>query len=206
MTSPVTPSVPAGWYPDPAGGARSRWWDGTQWTEHFQEPYDPAAAAAALKAPEGTQWNTPWIWLIIVIPLLPMIGLLTIDWRSMFTFDPSDPTSAMNAQFAIFTSPGYLLAVLGGWVGYALCALFAFLDWRELQKRGVPKPFHFAWVFLSSLVYVIGRSVVVRRRTGDGIVPMYAAIASIVLIFIFTIIMMIQMFNAIYSQMDSYLN
>ena len=24
---------PAGWYPDPAGQADRRWWDGTRWTD-----------------------------------------------------------------------------------------------------------------------------------------------------------------------------
>ncbi|HZQ57974.1 MAG TPA: DUF2510 domain-containing protein [Acidimicrobiales bacterium] len=26
--------TPAGWYPDPSGQARVRWWDGARWTEH----------------------------------------------------------------------------------------------------------------------------------------------------------------------------
>ncbi len=30
-------SAPAqGWYPDPAGGVRLRWWDGTDWTESYR--------------------------------------------------------------------------------------------------------------------------------------------------------------------------
>jgi uncharacterized protein YxjI len=28
---------PPGWYPDPAGAAGSRWWDGQGWTEHVQQ-------------------------------------------------------------------------------------------------------------------------------------------------------------------------
>ncbi len=28
------PPTPPGWYPDPHGVARLRWWDGQQWTEH----------------------------------------------------------------------------------------------------------------------------------------------------------------------------
>lgn len=29
---------PAGWYPDPAGGSRLRWWDGLDWTDHWRAP------------------------------------------------------------------------------------------------------------------------------------------------------------------------
>lgn len=28
--------TPAGWYPDPRGAPGHRWWDGQQWTEHYQ--------------------------------------------------------------------------------------------------------------------------------------------------------------------------
>jgi formate hydrogenlyase subunit 3/multisubunit Na+/H+ antiporter MnhD subunit len=30
----VAPSTPADWYPDPTGGARLRYWDGANWTDH----------------------------------------------------------------------------------------------------------------------------------------------------------------------------
>lgn len=32
--APATPTVPAGWYADPAGRYELRYWDGNQWTEH----------------------------------------------------------------------------------------------------------------------------------------------------------------------------
>ena len=32
--APATPSIPAGWYPDPAGRFELRYWDGNAWSEH----------------------------------------------------------------------------------------------------------------------------------------------------------------------------
>lgn len=37
MTAVPPPAgPPPGWYADPPGGPRARWWDGTAWTEHYQ--------------------------------------------------------------------------------------------------------------------------------------------------------------------------
>ena len=45
---PATPSVPAGWYADPAGRFELRYWDGWRWTEHVsragQQYTDPPVA------------------------------------------------------------------------------------------------------------------------------------------------------------------
>jgi hypothetical protein len=44
----ATPSVPAGWYADPAGRFELRYWDGNTWTEHVsragQQYTDPPVA------------------------------------------------------------------------------------------------------------------------------------------------------------------
>lgn len=48
-------STPEGWYPEQPGG-RLRWWDGAQWTDHFQD----AAAVAVVQpqqVPPGTVWH-----------------------------------------------------------------------------------------------------------------------------------------------------
>lgn len=196
----MTNTQPAGWYADPENSAGTRWWDGVQWTDHRTEPYTRDAVAATLKAPEGTRVNTPWIWLIIVIPLLPTLALLTVDWTAVVDLTS---TSAMGSM-AFLASPGYLIGLLGGWVSYGLCAWFAYLDWRELRRREVPRPFHFAWVFLSSVLYVIGRAVVARRRAGHGIAPMWVAIGTLVLSFAFAIYMMVVMFASIFQQVETF--
>ncbi|KTR73670.1 hypothetical protein NS234_19740, partial [Microbacterium oxydans] len=48
---------------------------------------------------------------------------------------------------------------------------------RGLAARGFVRPFPWAWTFLSSLVYVIGRHVVIRRRGGRTLAPLVVTIA-----------------------------
>jgi hypothetical protein len=39
------PAIPAGWYADPSGAPRVRWWDGAQWTERYRDvPQQPQFA------------------------------------------------------------------------------------------------------------------------------------------------------------------
>lgn len=37
----VSEAPPPGWYPDPAGGVRLRWWDGTDWSDRFRARPSP---------------------------------------------------------------------------------------------------------------------------------------------------------------------
>jgi hypothetical protein len=43
------------------------------------------------------------------------------------------------------------------------------LDWRRLRNAGVVRPFHWAWIFLGPTVYVIGRTVVLRKVTRNRV-------------------------------------
>jgi len=53
------PPPPPGWYPDPAGGAGARWWDGQGWTEHVQQPAPAQQPAAAPQQPAPPQTAPP---------------------------------------------------------------------------------------------------------------------------------------------------
>jgi Protein of unknown function (DUF2510) len=46
---------PAGWYPDPEGGSRLRWWLGTDWSDRYRPPPTPSElqrTAASREAPD----------------------------------------------------------------------------------------------------------------------------------------------------------
>lgn len=183
MTNPSSAPVPAGWYPDPAGGPKKRWWDGTQWTDSFQEPY--SGAGTALTAPEGTKAYNVWIWLVVLLPYVTLPFLFLIDFRSIIGPEAlNDPYTASVAPLALFLSPWYIGLVVLGFVINALVIYFAYRDWKTLVAAGVPQPFHWAFVFLNLAVgpvYAIGRAVVVKRRTGHGSAVLWVTIATIAL-------------------------
>jgi len=175
---------PAGFYPDPSGGPGRRWWDGQRWTDRVEQAYTGAAVQQPALA-EGTRTDTVWIWVVVLLPLLSVLGIALFDWRGYFqsSIDASlseDPTASLSG----FTYPGYLLLQLLSFLIYAATVVAAWLDWRALKKLGVVRPFHWAWAFLSSIVYVIGRCVVVRRRVRGGLAPLWVFIAVLVLGFI----------------------
>lgn len=185
MSNSTPAAVPAGWYPDPAGSPSQRWWNGSSWSDSVQErpaqsPYgavQPYGAAqpygavqpygsapyqyAALRAPEGTNPTTPHIWAMALWPLLGLVGGLIVG---VVTY--AAPTFDMAVTLGIGV-PIALNVLL--WLGFAAVA---YADSRELQNRGVPAPFGWGWGFIS-IVYIIGRSVVVHSRTGTGLTPLW---------------------------------
>jgi len=46
-------SIPAAWFPDPDGGPGQRYWDGTQWTEHYHPPRTQQFAPPAANTQVG---------------------------------------------------------------------------------------------------------------------------------------------------------
>jgi hypothetical protein len=145
-------------------------------------PYTPQTPASELKAPPGTDPSTPWIWLILVIPIVQTLPIFFIDWTTFIEASIADPTGL--SAYGLFLSPAYVALIALGWIGTGFMIWFAYLDWRELKRRGVPQPFHWAWIFLtlavSFAVYTIGRAVVAQRRTGIGLSVMWATIGLIV--------------------------
>lgn len=47
----IADAPPAGWYPDPQGGSRLRWWEGTDWSDLYRAP--PSPSELDIKAHHG---------------------------------------------------------------------------------------------------------------------------------------------------------
>jgi hypothetical protein len=167
-----------GWYADPTGLAGVRWWDGGQWTAHTAPlpataPGAPGAGRPLL--PETTPVYTPFIWLVT---LLPLVSAVTIWFYRPAIPSPSTGLRYPGSYVTDTFTPGYFLILGTGVVVYAISVVFAYLDHRELARRGVVRPFHWAWEFLSPIVYVIGRSVIVRSVAKPrGLAPIWTLIA-----------------------------
>lgn len=183
MTNDVALQAPAGWYPDPADASSQRWWDGARWTGHVVPALRPYGAdLEPQRVPAGTPVDTVWIWLVVAVPVLPVLLLFGFDMSDYMLRSMTDPT----AMVLMYLDPWYLGSVVVGWVAYGATVLLAYFDYAALSRLGYGRRFHWAWTFLSSLVYVIGRSVLVRRQAGRGSAPMHVAIWSTVAVFVAT--------------------
>lgn len=190
MTVPPNASAPGpGWYPDPAGSGRLQWWNGTVWTGQFNPPQGqppqfqspaPRPVEPRRRISDRTPVYNAYVWTIVALPLVPVI--LLMFWNPAFRLRTVGPRQVQTLDPAsIFTTP-YFLLVSSGFLIYGVAALLAYLDWDRLRKDGVVRPFHWAWVFLSREVYVIGRSIIVHEVAPKrGLAPVWATIGVTVL-------------------------
>jgi len=190
-----TPSTPPGWYPNPETPGTSRWWDGAQWTDHIHDPKtaEPAPySLAPIEVDSSLKVSNVFVWVLSFIPLLSLFTILTFDYTGYMHDSMTQGTTGRLAMF----SPGYLILQASSFGLYLLSALVAFLDWRVLKRIGLQRPFHFAWVFLSAGVYVIGRAIIARRRSGKGFAPMWVWVAV-------EVVVAVLVFGRVFSAMAS---
>jgi hypothetical protein len=189
------PATPPGWYPDPAGTGRLRWWDGAAWTDQFSSPQPASPYAGAYASPSYTPQrpqissNTPvynpLIWIITLLPLLALVVLLLWNPEFRVIYVGSRDTPTLDP--ASLLTPTYFLLVFSGFLTYGASVLLAYFDRERLKRDGVVRPFHWAWSFLSGKVYVIGRSVIVAKvAPGRGLVPIWVLIGVIFLSIVLT--------------------
>jgi hypothetical protein len=194
-------ATPPGWYPDPSDPRFVRWWDGVVWTPHtalasaqFQGQYK---APRVLISADKPVYN-PFIWAIVLMPLIAYVIMLT--WQPEFRMITTRQGVTTVDPLSIYT-PTYFLLQITGFVIYGLTVFFAFLDRQRLGSAGVVRPFHWAWAFLSPIVYVIGRSVIVRKvALNRGLWPVWGIIAVYVFGLVVAGIWTSNLWQSLYSQ------
>ncbi len=155
---PVPPgrhAAPSGWYPDPANGARERYWDGWQWSRNTRPrahpappqmgPYRPGPPRAVARTADGVPL-AGWWWralaiLIDYLILASVAGILLAPVylrfiRAMSGAVAAATRAAQTGQPTPALAPTDLLPakdqllVTGVTVGLALIYIVAFLRWR----------------------------------------------------------------------------
>ncbi len=170
------------------------------------QPYSPTPQA--LRAPEGTSPSTVYFWLIVIlsavicIPSFFLLGTLDMtDMMRQTLENPSDPF----AMYGFMLTPAYLGSLVAAFVGYAGTILLAYFDSRTLAARGVPKLFHWGFTAIptyGTYVYVIGRAIVVRRRTGGGLAPLWVFVALQAIVFIVSLVLTFAMLASMFAGME----
>ncbi len=173
MTVPYTGTPGPGWFPAPDGSGRLQWWDGNTWPGHFSYPPRPGPSAARPQISPQTQVYNPFIWLVVVLPLVPIAFLLAWNPVIRLTYLGSQHVRMLDPL--PFFTPAYFLLVASGGLTFAATAVLAYLDWQKLRREGIVRPFHWVWVFISATVYVLGRSVIVHQAAPRrGLAPIWA--------------------------------
>lgn len=165
--------------------------------------YPSAAPAAPAPVRRDIPTDTPWIWLVVFLPVLSLVPLFFFDWNGLLETAVLDPSGSAAAEWAASFAGASLLLTLLGYLVIAAQIVFAYLDWRALRARGIDKPFHWAWIFFAIVVtngvYVIGRGVVLRRQTGKGLGPVWAWIAVSAVTLIFIVVFVAYLLNQLFA-------
>ena len=155
--SPSDPITAPGWFPDPAGSARLRWWDGAAWSGYFADM--PVSARSRPLLEPKTPLFTPFLRAILWLP----VALIVIDLvlKSIHAYEISvDGTPVPDPELVV--TLGDVVYLVAAALFCVACVALAYLDWSRLRRLGVVRPFHWAWGFLIT-IYVIGRTVIARK-------------------------------------------
>lgn len=179
-TAPAAPSAAPGYAAAP------------QYPASAYQTYPAAPPVQAAPSAPGADTNTLWIYLAIIASTLPVLSIFFFDWNNyltaMIALDQGGRIDDAAASAYIVQWVGTILLItLLSYVLLGVSVLFSWLDWRELKKRGVAKPFHWGFAFFALIisigVYIIGRTVVLKRETGSGLTALWVWIGSVVLSF-----------------------
>ncbi len=198
MHGATATAIAAGWYTDPTRERQLRWWDGMAWSDATFPPnaptaeqlpktadflqfvsqdtasrpqavFDPNARTTIMRDSvlkraavdnasshriTKAKTHTRSVWLIAVMPIMQLALALSI-------LAVLPQTDNFRVLFAVIVLP---------WVWSITLAV---RDRNELTAAGHDSTAHWAWMILSPLAYLIGRSVHTRRFAHRGSAPLW---------------------------------
>ena len=188
---PAGTAPPPGWYPDPAAEGRQRWWDGGTWSGVVWSPWVQQPAAqhsppATIRRRADRAAEGPFIWWLSGLPFVNAIVWLVVASPLQTYRAPSGAPGGLTLGYGLRNGTFLVdwMPTLLGWAVGAACVVLAWLDERELRRRGVPGPFPWAWSLLqllispAAIVYLLGRAVVLHRRGRPAWRPLWAFAAA----------------------------
>lgn len=174
-------SGPAGWYDDPTGADHNRWWNGTAWTDHTSpKPSDATDAALSDYVPfDGRSWKSESVFGEHQAPARSNTagawGLAFLPWLVLFA-------SAAVVVLTLFAHQLWWTAVAAAILPLLVAVAMATRDRLRLADYGYVRRPALGWVLLTPLIYLIVRTVLVRRESGKGSAPLWGYLVNCVLV------------------------
>lgn len=145
---------------------------------------------------------TPFIWIMVFLPVISLVLAMTLDWHALFEQSVNAtlaPGGRPVSPFAVYT-PTYVAVQVLGILIYVAQVVLARFDRNALRTGGIARPFHPGWCFFGSLVYVIGRSVIVYRDTHRGLSPLWV---QVIIAVVGSVILLAEIFAALADAMST---
>jgi hypothetical protein len=102
----VPTSPPAGWYVDPAGSTRQRYWNGANWTKHSRADRPaPPSGLTTLAARVRRRWSAVPVLLRLVIPIV-LAATLAVVGFGFWARSPRDDWAALPSRLNCRTENG----------------------------------------------------------------------------------------------------
>ena len=107
MRDETSPLPPRGWYPDPAGGAAWRWWDGARWTDDLHAYHASVSVSTATLASEeqlSSQFTR------VGIPIYVVLAVVSVATRVIDAGYTHDLVSWFRTNLSHLSTPGFVVS------------------------------------------------------------------------------------------------